>query len=74
MPDYQIIPIERTHIDTSGLILPVQLEEISNHQWHAWIESSPDCASSGFSKEEALSNLKLLIKAYIDLFIFCNKC
>jgi hypothetical protein len=74
MPDYQIIPIERTYIDTFGLVLPVQLEEISNQKWQARIESLPDCASSGFSKDEALSNLKLLIKAYIDLFIFCNKC
>ena len=47
----------------------VSLQEEDDGDWSAWIDSLPGCADWGRTKEEALEELKISAKLYIESLV-----
>lgn len=43
----------------------VELAEEDDGRWSAWIEALPGCATWGYTREEALRNIRDGVEAYI---------
>lgn len=46
-------------------VFHADLVQEEDGRWSAWVEALPGCATWGFSKEEALRNIRDAVEAYI---------
>lgn len=63
MDDYRYIPIKGKGMHT--YIFRVELVKEDDGRWSAGVPALPGCATWGYTKEEALQNIRDGVEAYI---------
>jgi len=63
MSGYRYIPIRGEGMKT--YIFHVEVVEEDDGRWSAWVEALPGCATWGYTREEALRNIRDSAEAYI---------
>lgn len=48
-------------------VFRVEMEQDEDGRWSAWIETLPGCAAWGYTREEALANLREAAQAYLEV-------
>jgi antitoxin HicB len=52
-------------LTVTSYVFRVELAEEDDSRWSAWVEALPGCATWGYTKEEALGNIRDAVEAYI---------
>ena len=50
---------------TKTYFFQVEIAQEEDGRWSAWVESLPGCATWGYTKQEALRNIRDAVEAYI---------
>jgi len=50
---------------TKTYFFRVEVAQEDDGRWSAWVETLPGCATRGYTKDEALRNIRDAVEAYI---------